>query len=261
MTSKDWQGESAKLRPLLAMIALNTPSLPPLQALLASIKAIPGIAVDRNSLQAQANSLCFGLGKDNVVVGLMPTPIPWTDLEGPCATAWWWPEATEKMSSHTSHVLVFLGGDKGNLIQRHIALTHLAAAVASHTDAAGIYWGGGRLVHDPEVFIEQAQNLSPDNLPLPIWIDFRVEQNDDESYRLFTTGMKAFGKMETEIPHSKKKPAEVFDFAYSIADYIITSNPNIQDGHTVGRSETEKARAAYAPSMWDSAITVLRLDF
>ncbi len=73
--------------------------------------------------------------------------------------------------------------------------------------------------------------------------------------------MKAFAKMELEIPHSEKTPAEIFDFAYSIAGYIITSNPTIQDGHTLGRSEMEKIRASYAPSMWDSAMTVLGLEF
>jgi hypothetical protein len=243
------------------MVALNTPSLPPPQPLLASLKAIPGIAVDLNSLQVKDNAVVFGLGKDNAAIVLMPAPMPWSDLEGPCATAWWWPEATEKMRGHSAHLVVALMGDTGNPIQRHCTLTHLTAVVASHTDAAGIYWGGGRLVHDPLVFIEQAQTFSPDDLPLPIWIDFRVEPNDDGSHRLFTTGMKAFGRMEIEIPHSEKKPAEVFDFAYSIADYIITNNPNIQDGHTVGRSGTEKIRTTFAPSMWDSTISVLRLEF
>jgi hypothetical protein len=157
--------------------------------------------------------------------------------------------------------LVALTGERGNPLQRHIALTRLTAAVAAHSDAAGIYWGGGRLVHDPKVFVEQAHRLSPDNLPLPLWIDFRVEPGEDGSCRLFTTGMKAFDKMEIEIPHSEKKPAEVFDFACSIANYILTSNPNIRDGHTVGRSETEKIRATHAASMWDAGLTVLRLDF
>ena len=165
------------------------------------------------------------------------------------------------MKNHNSHILVALVGDTGNLVQRHITLAHLTAAVASHTDAAGIYWGGGTLVHDPQVFIEQAQDLSADNLLLHLWIDFRIEPNDDGSFRLFTTGMKAFGKVEIEIPHSKQQPAEVVDFAYAIAAYLITRNPNIQDGHTVGRSATEKVRATHAPSMWDSTTTVLRLDF
>lgn len=247
-------------RILLAMVALNTPSMPPTAALLESLRAIPGIAIDLASVETKGSTIVFGLGKDHAAVALTPTPIRWSDLEGPCATAWWWPEATEKMQNHTSHILVVLAGDTGNLIQRHVTLTHLTATIASHTDAAGIYWGGGTLVHDPQVFTEQAQDLSPDDLPLPMWIDFRVESNDDGSYRLFTTGMKAFNQLEIEIPHSQKSPAEVFDFACSIADYIVTRNPNIEDGHAVGRSETEKVRATHAPSMWDSKITVLQLD-
>jgi hypothetical protein len=247
--------------PLLAMVALNTPSLPSATALLGSLKAIPGIAVDLGSVQTKDNAFVFGPGKDHAAIALVSAPIPWSNLEGPCATAWWWPEATERTKGHSAHILVALVGETGNVVQRHITLTHLTTAVASHTDAVGIYWGGGRLVHDPQAFIEQAQNISPGNLPLPLWIDFRVEANDDGSCRLFTTGMKALGKTEIEIPHSEKEPAEVFNFACSIADYIITSNPNVEDGHTLGRSATEKIRASYAPSMWDSTVTVLRLDF
>jgi hypothetical protein len=243
------------------MVALKTPSLPLATALLGSLKAIPGIAVDLGSVQTKDESFVFGLGKDHAAIALLPAPIPWSNLEGPCATAWWWPEATERMKGHRAHVLVALVGETGNPVQRHITFTHLTAAVASHTDAVGIYWGGGRLVHDPQAFIEEAQNVSPANLPLSLWIDFRVETNDDGSHRLFTTGMKAFGKMEIEIPHSKNKPVDVFNFACSIADYVITNNPNIEDGHTMGRSATEKIRATYTPSMYDSTITVLRLDF
>lgn len=250
-----------KSKPLLAMVALREPSLPAPAALLGSLKAVPDLAVDLNSVQAKENSLFIGLGGHPAAVGLMPVAIPWSDLEGPCATAWWWPEANERMRNHNSHLLVFLGGDTGNPIQRHIALTHLTAAVASHTNSQGIYWGGGRLVHASEVFIEQAQNLSPGDLPLYLWIDFRIELNDDGSYRLFTTGMKEFGKMEIEIPHSRRHPDEVVNFARSIADYMITRNPTIRDGHTIGRSEAEEIPATSAPSMWDSTITVLRLEF
>ena len=249
-------------RILLAMIALNTPSMPPTVALVDSLKAIPGIGINLASFKAKEGTISFDLGEDHAAVALMPAPIPWSNLEGPCATAWWWPEATEKMKNHTSHILVALVADgKDNLIDLNIKLTHLTAAVVAHTEAVGIYWGNGTLVHDPHVFIEQTQNMSPENLPLPIWIDFRVERNDDGSYRLFTTGMKAFNKMEIEIPHSQNEPAEVFDFACCIADYILTKNSRIEDGHTIGRSETEKVRVTHAPSMWNSKITVLRLDF
>ncbi len=94
-----------------------------------------------------------------------------------------------------------------------------------------------------------------------LWVNFRVETNEDGTLRLFTTGMKAFEKMEIEIPRSRRKAAEVFDFACSIADYVLSREAVIRDGHTVGRNEEEKVPAAHAPSMWDSQMTVLRLDF
>ncbi len=98
-------------------------------------------------------------------------------------------------------------------------------------------------------------------MPLHLWIDFRIEANDDGTLRLFTTGMKAFDKMEIEIPRSGHKARELLDFAYSIADYILSRGAEIRDGHTVGRCADEKVPAAHAPSMWDSRMTVLRLDF
>ena len=248
-------------RPLVAMVALNSPSLPPPEALAASLEATAGLVVEPGSIEVKAGNFAFNLGKDRAAVALVPGPIPWSNLEGPCATAWWWPAATQRMQGHTAHVLVALSGETSTLIQRHMTLTHLTAAVAAHTDPAGIYWGGGRIVHDPAVFVEQANHLPPAKLPLHLWIDFRMEENEDGSSRLFTTGMNAFGRLEIEIPHSRKEPAEILDFAYAIAYYTIRSNSNIEDGHTVGRSETEKIPAAHAPSMWDAAIGVLRLEF
>src|SRR6186713_167825 len=38
-------------------------------------------------------TLAFSVGEASVILGLMPAPIPWSDLQGPCATSWLWPEA------------------------------------------------------------------------------------------------------------------------------------------------------------------------
>ena len=250
-----------KCRMLLSMVALNTPSLPKQQEMLETLASLSGTVVDPKVVEAKESSLAFPLGGDTAAVALVPAPIPWSNLEGPCETAWWWPEASEKMRGHNSHLLVVLSGESGDAVRRSLALTHLTAAVAAHVDAAGIYWGGGALVHDPQVFLEEARMASPERLPLHLWIDFRIEQNDDGTLRLFTTGIKALDKLEIEVPHSEHKPTEVFDFACSIADYILSRGAEIRDGHTVGRSEEEKVPAAHAPSMWDSRMTVLRLDF
>jgi len=255
------QQQSEKTQPLLAMIALNTPLLPSPAAITKSFEILSGISVDLSSLQSKEGNIVFELGNDNAAVALMPTAIPWSNLEGPCATAWWWPEAAEHVNRHKSHILVALVGKKGNTIQRSMMLTHLTAAVAANTDAAGIYWGGGALIHEPQAFVEQAKQLSPDDLPLYLWIDFRMEQNDAESIRLYTTGMKVFDQKEIEIPRSTKSAAEILDFAYSIAAYVLTSDKTIQDGETIGRTEEEKVQVTFAPSMWDAETTVMQLDF
>lgn len=255
-------GESAeKNRMLLSMVALDTPSLPLPPQLLASLASLSGTAVNPQALQATESTLAFPLGGNRAAVALVPAPIPWSRLEGPCETAWWWPAASASMRGHNSHLLLALGGEEGDAVQRSVAFTHFVAAVAAHVDAAGVFWGGGGLVHEPRVFLEEARRASPEKLPLHLWIDFRIETNDDGTLRLFTTGMQALDKMEIEIPSSRRESTELFDFAYSIADYLLARGAEIRDGHTIGRHGDEKVLAAHAPSMWNSEMTVLRFDF
>ena len=250
----------------LAMIVLDTPSLPAPRDLFATFASLSGKAIDPATVVAKEGTLAFDLDGGKAAVALMPVPIPWAPLEGPCETAWWWPEAGAKIQNHTSHLIVALGRNAASegerdALHQSVTLTQLVAAVAAHVDAAGVFWGGGSLVHDPQVFFEEARHASPKNLPLHLWIDFRIEQNDDGTFRLFTTGMKSLGRMELEIPHSQRQPTEVFDFAYSIADYILTLGAEVRDSQTVGRTDDEKVMATHAPSMLDPKMTVLRLEF
>ena len=41
------------------------------------------------------HTVSFSLGDTHVILALMPGPIPWSDLEGPCATSVLWRDATE----------------------------------------------------------------------------------------------------------------------------------------------------------------------
>jgi hypothetical protein len=255
-------GESPeKRRMLLSMVALDTPSLPRQEEVHATLTALSGADAHPKTVEARESALVFSFDCYSAAVALVRSPIPWANLEGPCETAWWWPDSVAKMRGHNSHLLVALQVEGGSAVRRAVTLTHLTAAAAAHVDAAGIYWGGGGLVHDPHAFLEEARSASPENLPLRLWIDFRIEDNEDGTLHLFTTGMKALDKMEIEIPQSRHAPQELFDFAYSIAQYLLVRDAEIRDGHTVGRCDDERVRATHALSMWDSKLTVLRLDY
>src|SRR5262249_15375306 len=113
------------------------------------------------------------LGGGMMALGMMPGPIPWSDLEGPWQTAWYWAEAVAVMKGHRAHVLVTLIGSKLGPIDRTMLATRVAAAVAETHDALGVYWGSGTVVTSREMFTEMAREMSAEQLPLMLWVEFR----------------------------------------------------------------------------------------
>ncbi|MGC3972441.1 MAG: hypothetical protein QM775_35380 [Pirellulales bacterium] len=154
--------EKLRTDPAIAMVATSSPRLPAADKILAAVGAgsKPGFfgkLFGRKSTsdddEWQSGSLVVPFHGGQLAVSLMPAPIPWHDLEGPCATAWWWPEATEKMRRHTHHFLLAIIGGTLQPIARRVALTKLANAVVKATDSVGVYWGEGTLVHEPSAFL------------------------------------------------------------------------------------------------------------
>lgn len=193
-------------RPIVAMIALAAPVLDRDRLATSLGRWIP----TATSPSAESEGvLSFQVEDELAAIGVMPAPIPWSDLAGPCATAWYWPEATEAMQRHRAHLIVTLSGGRGDLVARHILLTRVVAATIEAIDAVGVYWGSGTVVHSPERFLTDAGYIDERNLPLDLWIDFRVQRLPDDTTRAFTTGLAAFGQMEIEVPAAKCGPEDV----------------------------------------------------
>jgi hypothetical protein len=175
-----------------------------------------------------------------IVAGLIPAPIPWPELEGPCATAWWWPGATEVCRSSTAHALVFLEEAALDAIECSLRVTKATSQLLQSTpDALGVYWGAGTVVQPRDIFIEQAGAASREQLPLHLWVDFRVQAHDDGSHLFVTTGLEAL---------------------FNIAHYLCDKGLVLKDGDTIGLSATEKKRVRHRPSLWGRAEPVLWLE-
>ncbi len=245
---------------LLAMVALRTPSFPDLDAVVAALRSKYPDSQPEGEMTREGENAVFPLGPYQAIVSLMPAPIPWDDLEGPCAAAWWWPEAAETLRNHQAHLIVGLMGDAGSALDRHLALTDLVAAVAGQTDAAGIYWGSGAVVHEPKAFQEDAAKLTPDTLAPHLWVDLRLMRNDDGSLRFFTIGMQSLDHCEVEVDRCTMPPAELLGLCHDIIHYILTSDATINDGDTIGRDANEQITVRYEPSMWGQG-TAMKLVF
>ena len=130
-------------------------------------------------------------------------------------------------------------------------LTKVVSAVVANTDAVGVYWGEGTLVHEPSEFLKRARTVSADDVPGTLWLDVRVEENPDGTLRCFTTGLAPLGFLEIEVQESGLAPEELMTFIGDTACYIVDKRLHIADGDTMGRTATEMYKVRHGPSMFD----------
>jgi hypothetical protein len=207
------------------------------------------------------NLLALTVGPYTAAITLVPRSVPWSQLEGPAATAWYWPEATAQLQTHPAHLLVTLIDEGGSAIEKAIALTQLTAAVAAMAPSVGVFWGPGRLVHPPAAFVEQAEDCRPENLPLFLWIDFRVEALDGGGVRAYTTGLEALGQQEVEVARFDGAPQTLVGHLYNVAHYLLDRKQVIRDGDTIGLTDNVSITVRRERSMLGGEMEVLRLEF
>ena len=234
---------------LVAVLLLREPALPDLSRV-AAIQAEIAPAAPTPLLQDRnADSIVFRQGDYFGAMALVDQPVPWSELDGPAHTAWYWPQAADALRPHAGHIILTLTSDERDPIDLARALTLCAAATAQSLGALGIFWAPGTLVHDPLAFRAQAEQMQPDWLPLYLWIDFRINQESDMAYSLFTTGMAALGFMEIEIPTLvTDEPKLLVDQAYHVAHYLLEKGPVLKDGDTIGMSPTVRLTVHHEPS-------------
>ncbi len=207
------------------------------------------------------NMFTCTLGEYTAAATLVPRPVPWSQLEGPCATAWYWPTAAEAVRGHVAHLLVTLIDEAGKPVDKSTRLTQLVAGLVSCSNSPGVFWGPGRLVHPAQAFIDQAVRSTPVDLPLFLWIDFRVERTDGGGTRLYTTGLETLGKTELEATDFPGEPQQLLEHAYNIAHYQLCKGKQINDGDTIGLTDEVQMVARRRGSMFDDKLEVLQLEF
>ena len=245
----------------LALIILEEAELPEFEQVARYISEHYADAPTMTVAGSTENLFTCTIGDYTAAVTLVPQPIPESQLEGPCATAWYWPTAAEALREHQAHLLVTLVDEGGKEIPKATALTQLVAGLVDKSRCCGVFWGPGRLVHPPRAFLDQAAQLASDDLPLFLWIDFRVERTDAGYTRLYTTGLESLGYTELEVSEFPGEPQTVLEYAYNIAHYQLCQSKVINEGDTIGLTEEVQVVAHREPSMFDEAMEVVALEF
>jgi hypothetical protein len=245
----------------LALVILEEAELPEFEQVARYLSEHYSDAPSMTVAGSTENLFTCTMGEYTAAVTLVPKPIPAEQLEGPCATAWYWPGAAEALRTHQAHLLVTLVDEGGRAIPKSVALTQLVAGLVNSTRSCGVFWGPGRLVHPPRAFLDQAAQLSNDDLPLFLWVDFRVERTETGGTRLYTTGLEALGYTELEVRDFHGEPQILLEYSYNIAHYQLCQSKVINEGDTIGLTDEIQVVASRQPSMFDEELEVVSLDF
>ena len=245
----------------LALIALSDGQLPGFEDIRANhSRQFPDNP--RVELSQQTTSLITYTSGDSFgTFALLPQPIPWAQLEGPCEVAWYWPTAAEVLRDHRHHLMVAQVDEGRRTVSACLRFTSIVASVVEASAALGVLWGPAAKIHEPSAFVNVTRQMSPENLPLDLWIDFRIEAAEYNRLRLFTTGLSPFGYPELEVERYEGHVEELFSHAYNIAHMQLEKSTTIRDGDTFGMTDEVQATARVGPSSIDPSQEVTHLDF
>lgn len=243
----------------LALVALSEPYLPSAEKLIECIENTWPNSPVPQLVSTTEGMITFECGEAIIGCTLIPEPISAEQLEGPCSTAWYWPDAASAFQNHSAHLLITLVSEKRNTIDKSTRLTEMVTAAALDSRASGIFWGQSAMVHEPMSFYDQATQMAADNLPLYLWVDFRLQESETGQFSLFTTGLEAFGNMEIEIANYNGDPQTLMNHVYNLAHYQLEKQADLKDGDTISLTDEVQATISYQKSMLDDEKEVVSL--
>lgn len=197
-------------------------------------------------LQSDDN-MVFELAGMNVAIAHMPAVIPNREVEENCKYNVLWPEAEQVVATHQSHVIITVMGITDVLLG-HALFTQLTSSVLQLDNAIAYY--APPMVMSAEAYVESAEILKDQELPVQLWVFLGLYKTEDGSGSgAYTVGLKNFGKDELEIIDSKQSIEDVFEFMMNIISYVVGSNVVLQDGETLGYSEEQRLSLTKSPAV------------
>lgn len=222
---------------ILGMVMLNDESSFDVDRFANDLKA--AYEHDIKEPTGDSGSFVFTLDGEMVAIAHIDVPIPIGDIEGTAQYAYNWQTALEDTKDHKSHLIVSLMQGGQDQVKRFKIFTQVLCSLLRTTNAIGVYKGNQSLLISKDDYLNEAEAMSEEYLPLNLWIYFglRVTDNGNSGY---TYGLKEFNKTEMEIVNSSRTLEEIRGFLFNITHYVLDYDVAFQDGQTVGGSEEEK---------------------
>ncbi len=249
---------AADARVALGMVALRAQEAIDLSSIATHFASTWAPPAEQEAPGEATDAAVLRIPHGSIVLGFIPMPIPWGDLEWPVATSWSWPEARTELSQHKTHLIVAASSRDLSHVQLSLWHTRAIASVLSCLDAVGVYFGGASIVVSPRQYVEAAAAATEDDLPLFLWLGFHLVKEED-GLSIYTTGLPAFGLLDLEVHRAELEVNELINLVANVAHYELASNVQIQDGETVGTSEDERLEVVHERSRFGAKEMACRI--
>ena len=170
---------------------------------------------------------------------LIKMPVPKGEAEYFAETNYMWPNAVSETKTHVAQILVTVSSYGHTAIETAKLFTKVVTCCLKLGNAVGVYTSG--TVFQPAYYIEMADLMKEEDLPIYNWIYFGVYTSENGASG-YTYGLSLFGKSDIEIIDSAEKPESVYDFLADISYYILKEDVDLKDGETIGFTEFQKLK-------------------
>ncbi|WJZ01811.1 DUF4261 domain-containing protein [Corynebacterium freiburgense] len=203
----------------------------------------------------------FVLANGGAKVIVTPVSAPFAEDSGElCETSLLWPNEQPFNDNYQANCIVAVEDQVGDERSATVLLTKvMASLIRVSRESFAVYWAAANHLIYPPLFREMSMSILPEP-PLYLWVAFNIWERDSGELHALTKGLDRLGLMDIEIPHSRRTAKETHEFTVNLAGYLLQNGLIIQDGDTVGQSETERIQAVYAPSSVDGKTTVIQLQ-
>ncbi|WP_443939772.1 DUF4261 domain-containing protein [Pedobacter sp. MW01-1-1] len=192
-----------------------------------------------SDINGEDGTFSFSMQNETVALAAVPAQIPFEDIQATAKYAYNWTTAEKDLENHNSHSIVSVISNNSTELERFTILTKVLASIVATTNCIGVYDGLQSLLIPREQYLDSAEVLKSNQIPLDLWIyiGLRKGQNGNSAY---SYGLTAFGKLEIEFINSKLDLEEIHSFLSNICTYVINSNITFKNGETLSYTEEEK---------------------
>lgn len=196
--------------------------------------------------------LCFS-GTSKVFISLVPAPVSGSEAELNAENNYMWRGSVDAANAHKAHLTVAVLDREQDPIHFGQLFVKVMASCCRQENALGVYTGS--TVVAPDAYLELAQSMKKEQLPVLNWIWFQLYRSE-RGLCCYTDGMRRFGKDEMEILDADGKPAEIRGLLIRFASYALEHDVELRHGDTIGFSKDDRHTITRSEGVGQTGMTL-----